>query len=227
MQNITTRQAAAALGVSQRQVTELLRSGKLGGEQLRDGTWLVSRRSISERKAFGVSSGRAWSSASSWALLGELSGRTAEGMSQSTRDRIKRRIRLNSADDIARKVATRSTTHRYWADSSEKTASALILTGASAAERIDHNLTRDTRVVEGYLHGVSLEDFVRQQLLTADNEGDVVIYDNFDQKHREGNHASRSVIAADLARSLNTRERASALSALEEMRQRWLAQHTR
>jgi len=227
MHSVMTREAATVLGISQRQVTELLRAGKLDGEQLRDGTWLVSPRSLSERKGLRARSGRYWSPASSWALLGELSGRAAEGMSQSTRDRIRRRIRTSSAEDIARNVMTRATAHRFTADSLSTTARSLILTGSSAAELVDSNLTKDLREVEGYLRGVTLEEFVRQQLLTADDEGDVIIYDNFDVQHLAGDYASKAVIAADLARSTNTRERSAALAALEEMMQRWLVQHTK
>lgn len=227
MRELMTKDAALALGVSQRQVTELLRAGKLSGEQLQDGTWLVSRRSVGERKALHAGAGRAWSSASSWALLGELSGYPAEGMSQSTRDRIKRRIRTTSADELARKVATRTTAHRYVADSSSKTADDLVLTGASAAELINRTLTAQTRKVEGYLREGTLEDFVRRHLLTLDNEGDVTIYEKSKTAHLEGRYASEAVIAADLARSVVTRERSAGLAALDDMRRKWLARHTR
>ena len=65
MESVMTRDAAMALGVSQRQVTDLLRAGKLAGEQLSDGTWLVSPRSISERRSLNAGAGRTWSAASS------------------------------------------------------------------------------------------------------------------------------------------------------------------
>lgn len=227
MQQSMTKDAALALGISQRQVTELLRAGKLSGEQLRDGTWLVSRRSIGERRATHTGAGRAWSSASSWALLGELSGHTAENMSQSTRDRIKRRIRTSSADEIARKVATRLTAHRYVADSLLKTASDLVLTGSSAADRIDRNLTSESRKVEGYVREGELESFAKRHLLTVDSDGDVTIYEAPASELLDGHFAMDSVIAADLARSTTTRERSAGLAALEDMRQLWLARHTR
>lgn len=226
MQNLMTKDAALALGISQHQVAELLRAGKLSGEQLQDGTWLVSRRSIGERKALHAGTGRPWSSASSWALLGELSGQRAEGMSQSTRDRIKRRIRTSSADEIARKVATRTTAHRYAADSLSRTREDLVLTGSSASEQIDRTLTAEARRVEGYLRNGTLEDFVRRHLLTHDNDGDVTIYDSSPEGFSE-RYAPDAVVAADLARSVSTRERSAGLAALEDMRQAWLARHTR
>ncbi len=226
MQDLMSKDAALALGISQRQVTELLRSGKLAGEQLQDGTWLVSRRSIGEHRGLHTGSGRTWSASSSWALLDELSGREAEGLSQSTYDRMKRRIRTTSADEITRKVATRLTARRYAADSLARTTADLVLTGTSAAEVVDRTLTSETRRVEGYVREGQLDEFVRRHLLTLDAEGDVTIYEA-PESQLAGRHASEAVIAADLARSVSTRERSAGLAALEDMRQAWLARHTR
>ncbi len=220
-----TKDAALALGISQRQITELLRAGKLGGEQLQDGTWLVFRRALGERRAIHAGSGRAWSASSSWALLGELSGRATEGLSQSTQARIRRRIRDRSVDEIARKVATRTRVHRYTADSLSRTAADLTLTGASAADVVDRTLTAETRKVEGYVRAGDLDDFVRRHLLTLDAEGDVTIYEA-PESEVFGRHASNATIAADLARSVSTRERSAGLAILENMRQAWLARHT-
>ena len=227
MNSVMTRDAAMALGVSQRQVTDLLRAGKLAGEQLRDGTWLVTPRSINERLSVNVGAGRTWSAASSWALLGELSGQSSTGLSQSTLARIRRRIRSSTAEEIARKVASRTIAHRYAADSITKTASELVLTGRSAADVIDTELTSQTQVVEGYLRDETLESFVRRHLLSADNNGDVTIYERHNSLNLDGRYAPDAVIAADLARSTSTRERSAGLTALEEMRQQWLAKHTR
>ena len=227
MDSLMTKDAALALGVSQRQVTDLLRVGKLNGEQLSDGTWLVSPRSISERRSLNAGAGRTWSVASSWALLSELSGQSSTGLSQSTLARIRRRIRTTTADEIARKVASRTVAHRYIADSMAKTASELVLTGRSAADVIDTELTSQTQVVEGYLRDETLDSFARRHLLSADNNGDVTIYERPESLNFDGRYAPDAVIAADLARSTSTRERSAGLAALEEMRQRWLAKHTR
>lgn len=226
MKNLMTKDAAIALGVSQRQVTELLRAGRLSGEQLPDGTWLVSPRALGEHRAVQSGSGRAWSASSSWALLGELSGRAAEGLSQSTQARIRRRIRDSSVDELARKVATRVRVRRYSADSLARTAAGLTLTGTSAAELVDRRLTSETTKVEGYVAEGTLANFVRRQLLTPNAEGDVTIYEA-PESEVSGRHASKATIAADLVRSVSTRERSAGLAALEEMRHEWLVKHTR
>lgn len=227
MNNLMTRDAAEVLGVSQRQVTDLLHAGKLVGEQLRDGTWLVTPRSINERLSLNSGAGRHWSSASSWALLGELSGQASTGLSPSTVARIRRRIRTSTAEEIARKVANRTVAHRYTADSIAKTAGELVLTGVSAIAMISSELSGQTPIVEGYLRGESLTSFVRRQLLSANDNGNVIIYESHTSAGFEGRYAPDAVIAADLARSAATRERSAGLAGLEEMRQRWLAKHTR
>ena len=227
MDSLMTKDAALALGVSQRQVTDLLHAGKLSGEQLGDGTWLVSPRSIAERRSFNAGAGRTWSAASSWALLGELSGQSTKALSQSTIARIRRRIRTSSAEEIARKVATRTRAHRYTADNLERTTIELVLTGKRAAHRIDSDLTSQTRTVEGYVREGDIEEFVRRHLLSADENGDVTIYERSGELGSEGSYAPDAVIAADLARSTATRERAAGIAALEKMRQQWLATHTR
>ena len=227
MDSLLTKDAALALGVSQRQVTDLLHAGKLTGEQLGDGTWLVSPRSIAERRSFNTGAGRTWSAASSWAPLGELSGKSTNALSQSTIARIRRRIRTSSAEEIARKAAARTNAHRYTADSLERTTAELVLTGKSAAHRIDSELTNQTRAVEGYVREGELQTFVRRNLLSADENGDVTIYERSGEFNVDGNYASDAVIAADLARSTTTRERTAGIAALEKMRQQWLAKHTR
>lgn len=167
MDRLMTNGAAAALGVFQRQVTDLLRAGTLAGEQLSDGTWLVTPRSISERRSLNPGAGRTWSAASSWALLSELSGQSWTGLSVSTLARIRRHIRTSTAEEIARKVASRTIAHRHTADSITKTASELVLTGRSGTDVIDTKLTSQTQVVEGYLRDEALESFVRRHLLSA------------------------------------------------------------
>lgn len=129
--------------------------------------------------------------------------------------------------EIARKVATRTTAHRFVADSLSKTSDDLVLTGSSAAEVIDAGLTRETRKVEGHLPDGTLEDFVRRHLLTLDSDGDVTIYEAPALDQLRGRYAPSAVIAADLARSVVTRERSAGLAALEDLRQAWLARHTR
>ena len=90
---------------------------------------------------------------------------------------------------------------------------------------IDNELTSQALVVEGYVRDGTLESFARRHLLSADNNGDVTIYERLDSLDFEGRYAPSAVIAADLVRSNSTRERSAGLASLEEMRQQWLAKH--
>lgn len=123
-------------------------------------------------------------------------------------------------------MASRTIAHRYAADSISSVARELVLTGRSAANAIDSDLAPQHRIVEGYLRRGTLDAFVRSHLLIAADDGDVTIYD-----HPEGidigrEHAPAAVVAADLARSTITRERSAGLTALERLRQQWLAKNT-
>lgn len=224
MVDLTTGEAAKALAVSQQHVRGLLRDGILTGRQLADGTWLVDPRSITSFQLVRVGRGRNWSPEASWALLGELSSQLIVEVPLRTWARVRVRIRTYAAEDIARNVATRNRAHRFSADSWKATASGLVLTGRSATEAINSNLSGRSRVVEGYLRdGVELGDFVHRHLLIPDHNGDVIIHSRPANVRFDGRHAPAAVIAADLARSTNTRERSAGIIAIEGMRQQWIA----
>jgi hypothetical protein len=108
-------------------------------------------------------------------------------------------------------------THRYTADSITKTAAELVITGRSAAEVIDTELTSQTQVIEGYLRDEALASFARRHLLSANDNGDMTIYERHDSLTFEGRYAPNAVIAADLARSTSTREPSAGPTALEEL----------
>jgi hypothetical protein len=225
---IATRDAAADLKLSSRQITALLHQRKLAGRQLADGTWLVEDRSYGEFLSTRAEAGRAWSASTSWALLYELSGLRASGLTSSTVARNRRRLREFSAEEIVRKVATRTSVHRFAGDNLSRTAENLILTGRSAIDAIDSDLAGQNRVVDGYLlNGENLQSFVRAHLLIEASDGDVTIYDRDESSHWGGIFAPDAVVAADLARSVDARERAAGIEALNDMKTRWLARHTR
>ncbi len=124
------------------------------------------------------------------------------------------------------KVASRMKVHRFAADSLETTWSDLVLTGRSAAETIDGNLAPQRRALEGYLRQGTLNDFALKHLLVPDARGDVTIYEHPDDVKFDDRFAPVAVVAADLTRSLATRERSAGLRVLEDVRKQWLANHT-
>lgn len=229
MATVSSEEAAIRLHITAQRVRELLRAGLLDGKQIARGQWLIDNRSIAEYEQLNSGTGRRWSAETSWALLDELDGHRAQNLNVRTAARVRERIRNTDTDALARKVATRTTTHTFAADDRKRTAAELILTGRSAAEQIGTNLVSQKRIVEGYLADATetVESFARRHLLIADSTGDVVIFDRPAYIQFADDRAGDAVVAADLARSTDTRERSAGLNALDRMRRRWLAAHTK
>jgi hypothetical protein len=228
MKELSTDEARRRLEVSPQQVRALLRSGRLDGRQLPSGEWLVDEDSLERRVAAKHGPGRNWSSVSSWALLCELSGREEPvDISPRTHARVRERIRLSTAEDIARRVATRTPVRRYDADDMLAAGADMVLTGGAAVNEIDSDLAPQFTTIEGYVDAGEIEKFERDHMLIPDRNGSIVVYENPGIFSNKLSHAPLAVVAADLARSSATRERSAGVKALEEMRQRWLATHMR
>jgi hypothetical protein len=228
MTEVTTDEARQRLDVSPQHVRGLLRAGKLDGRQLSSGAWLVDEDSLERRIALNVGRGRNWSAFSSWALLAELSDEPdLVQVSERTRARVRERIRLCSAEEIARRVAGRTKVTRYDADDPSFWPGAdFIPTGQLALDELDTDLSSQQKVFEGYVNAAAKAQFLRSHMLIPDREGNVELYE--DPGFLAGReHAPRAVIAADLARSTATRVHSAGVSALEGMRQQWLASHTK
>ena len=221
---MTAREAAARLGVSTREVNRLVHRGALRGTKLGAATsaWLIDTRSLSEYQHIRKTGGRSWNAESSWATLNALSG-VEQRLNPVTKMRIAERIRHSTAEEIARKTATRVKVRRFSADNREATTRELKLTGASAAEKVFADLVGRAKVVEGYVGSGDVADFIRRHLLIEDANGDILLYDT---DHEVGADVPTAVVAADLARSTSTRERAAGVQVLEALRQRWIASNT-
>ncbi|MBX0300731.1 helix-turn-helix domain-containing protein [Cryobacterium sp. 1639] len=227
MSELTTDEARKRLAVSPQHIRGLLRAGKLDGRQLPSGVWLVDADSLERRIAISTGPGRNWSALSSWAILGELSGEpNLVTVSDRTRARVRERIRLNTAEEIARRVADRTTVTRYDADDSFHTVAEMVPTGATALEVLDTDLSPQHSTLEGYVSAALMQEFIREHMLLPDRQGFIEVYEDPGLFLGRDN-APVAVVAADLARSTATRERSAGIRALEEMRQRWLATHTK
>jgi hypothetical protein len=227
MNELSTDEARRRLDVSPQQVRALLRSGRLDGRQLPSGEWLIDEDSLEERVALNHGRGRNWSAVSSWALLCELSGQQAVHLSPRTYARVRERIRESTAEDIARRVAGRTPVRRYDADDMIAAGADMVLTGGTAVDELDTDLAPQFKTIEGYVDAAEIEKFEKDHLLVPDRNGTIVVYENPGIFSNRLPHAPLAVVAADLARSSATRERSAGLKALEEMRQKWLATHTR
>ncbi len=220
----TVTEAAERLGITRRAVTYLLDDGSLTGRRLINGTWLVDADSVSRWEQIGQrGKGRPLNTATAWAVLWELSGLDAEWLERTTRFRLRDRIRGYDAAGLARAVAKRTVAHRYRAANAERAAEGLIATGRAVADVLGMGLIRDESRVAGYVRDGTADAWADSHFMLSDSTGQDVIYDNTLPIRYDADEMPSAVVAADLARSTDTRERSAALRALEQMRQTWLA----
>lgn len=217
---------AERLGVTPRRARVLLSSGQIGGRQLANRTWLADSDSVARYESTARrGSGRTLDPASAWGLLWELSGLDADWLTQSTRTRLRSRIRNSGAEEIARAVSARTVAHRYTAANAERAARGLIATGRAAVGSLGTSLMDDRRRVAGYVRDGSPDDYAAQHFMVADRKGQDVVFENTLPIPFEHEVMPSAVVAADLAASTDTRERSAGLGAIEQLRQAWLAAH--
>lgn len=222
--DMTVTEVAERLGITRRAVTYLLDDGSITGRRLTGGTWIVDADSVNRWEQIGQrGQGRPLSTNTAWAVLWELSGLEAEWLERTTRFRLRARIRSYDAHGLARAVAKRTVAHRYRAANAERAADGLIATGRAAADVLAMGLIRDRSRVAGYVREGTADAWADSHFMLSDSAGQDVVYDNTLPIRYAADEMPSAVVAADLARSTDTRERSVALRALEQMRQTWLA----
>jgi hypothetical protein len=224
MTELIATELADRLGVTRQHALGLLRAGRISGRRLASGTWLVDSDAVTRYEiAARRGSGRSLDASTAWGLLWELSGLRAEWLTETTRARVRRRIRESSAEELAKAVSTRTAAHRYTAANAERASEGLIVTGRAAADSLGTELLSDRRRVCGYVRAGIPDDYAATHFMAVDPNGQDVIYENTLPVSYEDDVMPPAVVAADLATSVDTRERSVGLRALEELRGAWLA----
>lgn len=229
MTDLTTAELAKRLGVTRRRALHLLSDGHISARRLANGHWLANSDSVVRFELITKSGrGRTLSSDAAWGLLWELSGLKVNWLSPSTHARVRRRIRDSTVKQIASVVAGRTTENRFTAANVELANSDLIQSGRAAASMLTDlgvDLITDQRRVSGYVRAGSVSEFAASHFMLDSQTGNDVIYQATLPIEFQENVMPNAVIAADLARSTNARERAAGLLALKELREQWLAKH--
>ncbi|GAA2240304.1 hypothetical protein N1031_12870 [Herbiconiux moechotypicola] len=213
---------AERLGVTQRRANQIVAEGRVSAKRTDSGEWLVDATSAQayerrHQRARGLTPDAAW------ALLFLLAGCRTDWVSDSTRARIRRRIRTKTAEELARDVAARSQPYRFRAANLTLAEQGLLLTGRSAIESIETDLLPDRRRVYGYVpKGASIGEWARAHFLVDDPSGRVCLFDNTIPESADAEVLPGSVVAADLAVAADARERAAGIAVLETMRTSWL-----
>lgn len=224
MTDLTTSDLAARLGVTRRHATDLLISGAVDGRQLSSGMWLASNDAVVRYEArTRRGKGRRMDASTAWGLLWELGGDDAFWLTPSTRSRIRSKIRTMSAEQIARAVAGRTTAYYFNAANAATASAGLIATGSAVASHLNVGLMDDVRRVSGYTRQGSVDAHARANFMLEATSGRDVLYDNTLPIGYERDAMPAAVIAADLATSIDSRERSGGLRALEDLRATWLA----
>ena len=204
-------EAAGHLGVSTRQVQNLVASGEL--RALARG--IVDATSV-ERLLMvrGDSHTRAWSEPTAWGAVSLLSGGDAEWMGETQRSRLRSQLRTMTSADLVARTRERAEVTRYRGHSSSdqhlrgglvRTADAAGRLGLAAPETID-----------GYLASDDVAGVVRSHGLIRDDEGRVALRATTMDLDVVRDLANRDVVLAalDLAESLDVRERRAGRDAL-------------
>lgn len=226
MADLTVAQLAKRLGVSQRRANDIIATGAVTARQLENGTWLVNSDSVARYEIRRTRQGRHLDPATAWALLWELSGLTTTWLNPRTLQRVRQRIRTSDHISIANAVANRTRAHRYRASNPDRVAPDVIGTGRFAVDTLSTNLIEDRRRIQGYVPtGADVDAFAFEHFMVPDEAGGDILYENTLPISFDAPHMPAAVVAADLAQSIDTRERSAGLTALEEMREHWLAEH--
>ncbi len=218
MAEITVADAARRLSVSEQRTRQMLRGGEIRGRQL-GRAWLVDADSVQRRRIEHVGAGRVWSDRTIKEIVGALSdGEAIDAKSAA-------RLRRTDTGTLWRKIAQGVTVTTYRTRHADQLLDYLALSGESALDQLGEQLVGQSRVLHGYLRGISLEDAIDEAGLVEDSEGNIAIH-----QLRSGNadwigehYARRALIAVDCARTGTRRVSSVGYRALEEMRQVWLA----
>lgn len=204
--------AAERLGVTARQVQHLVARGQL--RQLARG--VVDETSVERLLAVrGGSHKRAWSEATAWGAIAILSGAAAAWMGASQRSRLKARLRTLGAAELVERARERADVGRYagHASTAARIRRELVVTSASAAAL---GLAEST-TVDGYLATSAVEAVVARHGFVRDDGGRFTLRATTMDLAVVGDLAERSTVLAalDLAESVDARERAAGLDALD------------
>jgi excisionase family DNA binding protein len=224
MVEVSVREAARRLGVSEQRTRQMVREQELVGRQINGHTWLLDAASVQDRVRSEIGRGRPWADQTVAAIVTALS----DGFRIDAKSAM--RLRRTEVEQIARKVAQIFTVRRFNARRRDIVHEHLALTGESAIEAIGARLVGQSRVLHGYVHGIDFGSLIDDAGLIEDGEGNVEIYtlrsgftgSATDWTVGARGYARSALIAVDCVRSPQSRVRSAGLRALEGMRSRWL-----
>jgi len=213
MTETTTADAAARLGVSQRQVQRLVNAGRVAARRTAGDAWLVDALAVNTLSRTRPGRGRPWEPPTAWGALWLLSGLDAPWIDRRTMSRLSARLRQVDAETLVHMCRGRATTLRCRVAESfvDELHAALVLSGTSTG-LVDASRT------DGYCDAITWESLSTRLHLVADPRGNATIrITPFVDVLHDRTVMPPAVTAADLAESYEVRERTSGLHTLTAM----------
>ncbi|OLT50300.1 hypothetical protein BJF89_10320 [Corynebacterium sp. CNJ-954] len=219
---LTTREAAARLGVSQARVRALINSGGLTARRV--GTlWLIDAASIEHQHSLTTAgaTSRAMSPRIAWAAADLADGGTAAWLSATERSRLRRRLSGSPEIDAVRRWMSRraSSIHHYKVGPKDLTAlltdCRAVRTGISAVESYHLGLGTGGDA-DIYISSEDLGQLVRGYVLLPSSRGNLTVRIDDGDLHRAATRTidgrvvvPRMIAGADLADDTDARTRSA------------------
>jgi excisionase family DNA binding protein len=217
---LTTKEAADRLGVSQRWVERLIAAGSLTPTRRVGRTFLLDAAQVVSLAARDRRRGRPWSQAVAWAALWELSGLEATWIDGQTAYRLGNRLHGTTAPALVWSTRSRAQVRRYRASPSfrDGIGRRVRLTGANGLSQARDMMDPPSDRIDGYCAGIEEDGLVRDFLMVQDPAGNVTlrVTDCAAVAAWQGTMPSAAV-GADLAESLDWREAAAGHQLLESL----------
>lgn len=221
MTQVTTAVAAERLGVSQRQVQRLIEAGELPATRTAGDAWVVDALAVNAMARTRPARGRPWSPATAWAALWRVSGLEVDWLDRRTTRRLDDRLESIDVEELVHATRRRAVIRRFRASESflGDIDALVVRTGARAMEPSRFGMERHLGRVDGYCTSEVATRLARDFRLVEDPRGNTILrvaaVSSAILEDRDAMPVA--VIAADLAESLEVRERSAGLRVLRDL----------
>lgn len=216
----SSTQAAQLLGVTDHEIARLVRDGELSAIKVAGRAFLLNASDVHLYAVIRQGKGRPLSASSAWAALWVVSGLDADWLDYSQMRRLRIKLESITPEELVWQTRRRMGAQRFRASQSfiPKIKDELVLTGRSCISVLKSELTEQNEILEGYARS-NLHDLGERYHLAKDATGNVIIHTaEGEQRLFDGvEQAPIAVVAADLAFTLDTRERNAGLSVLRRL----------
>ena len=215
---MTTAQAAKATGLSAHRIGCLVRAGEI--DAVKSGSaLLVNAVSLQSYARANQGRGRPMDSRTAFGALWALSGLDFGWLTYAQARRLGARLKIASAEWLSWQLRKRAQPRRYRASASflDSIAESLCLSGSSSSILGSFGLLQSRGTVEGYTTEDKVDELTSSYFLQEDTQGNVIIHVASWLPDGLGVEMPIAAVAADLAQSLDTRERESGLDMLRRL----------